>query len=151
MKHIALFLFLCTSFIQVMAQDITIRGNVIDSEGSPIPFATIKCLNTSLATTTSLEGTFSLQLDEPAVYKLEVAAAGFKTFYETLDVTTGSKTVRINLQKDTEQLSEVIVKSPSKISLLNQQALAISTLDFSLSQNSSQDALDILIEQMAFG
>ena len=144
MKHIALFLFLCTSFIQVMAQDITIRGNVIDSEGSPIPFATIKCLNTSLATTTSLEGTFSLQLDEPAVYKLEVAAAGFKTFYETLDVTTGSKTVRINLQKDTEQLSEVIVKSPSKISLLNQQALAISTLDFSLSQNSSQDALDIL-------
>ena len=116
MKHIALFLFLCTSFIQVMAQDITIRGNVIDSEGSPIPFATIKCLNTSLATTTSIEGVISLQLDEPAVYKWEDAADGFKTFYETLDVTTGAKTERNNLQKDTEKLSEDIVKSRSKIS-----------------------------------
>jgi outer membrane cobalamin receptor len=128
----------------VNTQNVTISGNVIDADGKPIPFATVELLNTSIKTTTSLEGTFILSLNEPAVYRLEVLATGYKTFLETLDVSSSSKSVTIFLQKDTEQLSEVVVKSASKLKLLNQQPLAISSLDFSSIQNSSQDALDIL-------
>lgn len=83
----------------------TIIGQVKDSKGDPIPFATIKEAATKRATTADVDGRFSLKIDEGS--QLTVTATGFSEL--TLKPEAGF--VTISMATKASELQEVIVNT----------------------------------------
>jgi len=104
-------------------QDVTLRGQVIDEGGNPIPGAAILVKGTSMGTSTDIEGEFSLEVSGDAV--LVISFLGFVT----QEIQVGNQTdFEITLLEDTAQLEEVVVVgygTKTKATLTG----AISTLD----------------------
>jgi TonB-linked SusC/RagA family outer membrane protein len=86
-----------------MAQDLTLKGRIIDNTSGPIIGATVKVEGTSRGTTTNPEGNFTLPVARGA--RITVSAIGYLP--QTLTVTEA--TIQVSLEADTKGLSEVIV------------------------------------------
>jgi TonB-linked SusC/RagA family outer membrane protein len=87
----------------VQAQDLPLKGRVVDKTNSPVIGATVKVDGTSKGTTTNPEGNFTLPVAKGAT--ITVSAIGYLP--QTLTV-TGSA-IDISLDADTKGLSEVVV------------------------------------------
>jgi len=91
----------------------TITGKVVDSLSNPISLVNIACLETNTGTTTSENGTFSLNL--PAQKKLTVVIqhVGFTT--DTLQIQLSPdevKNLSVYLRHQLKPLDEVIIQQP---------------------------------------
>lgn len=87
------------------AQNATIKGVVVDSQGESIIGATVVLKSDkTVGTTTDLDGNFTLKVPS-AKSTLVVSYVGMKT----VEVAGNGKTLRIILDEDNEQLEEVIV------------------------------------------
>ena len=85
-----------------MQQQITASGVVVDSQGQPVPGASVVVKGTTKGTMTDARGRFSIQTNPGAT--LEISCIGYKT--ETL---TALENLRVVLQDDAEMLSETVV------------------------------------------
>ncbi len=98
-------IFLFAMSAEGIAQDITVHGNVMDSNGEPVIGASVMEKGTQNGTVTDLDGKFVLKsLKEEG--KLVVSFIGMKTV--EVKVVSG-KDLNIILQEDTQSLSEVEV------------------------------------------
>src|SRR3546814_1329992 len=89
----------------VFAQQV-ITGTVTDGT-SPLPGVSVLEKGTNRGTQTDLDGNYSFSVPEGAV--LQFVFLGF----ETQEVTVGNQTViNVTLERDAEQLAEVIVHGP---------------------------------------
>lgn len=79
-------------------------GRVTDSDGSPIPFASVIIKGTNIGITTQSDGTFSLNLPKGSS-TLSISSVGSVTS----EVTASSGFMNIRLPKNDKQLSEVVV------------------------------------------
>lgn len=84
----------------------TVSGIVMNSQGEPLPGATILVENTKNGTSTDLDGMFSV-IVEKGNTKLRVSYVGMKT--KVVDVGNKNKVVNITLDEDAQLMSEVIV------------------------------------------
>ena len=92
--------------IGVFAQNITVKGNVTDSEGEPIIGATVMEKGKSQnGVITDLDGNFTLNVSGKGK-KIVITYIGMKT--EEVDAVTG-KTLKIVLKDDSQTLDEVVV------------------------------------------
>ena len=93
-----LFASLCSPF--AAAQNKTVRGTVVDAAGQPVTGAVVMVVgNNRIATTTDVDGAFSLNV--PAGANLSVESLGYKS--QTFPV--GNQTVfPVVLQEDVEML-----------------------------------------------
>ena len=88
-----------------LAQSVSIHGKVTDPIGKPIAGATIKIKGINKVTSTTDDGTYSIQLTTSA-NQLEISYVGFTT--QTINI-NGQTNINIVLQESRSQLSDVVV------------------------------------------
>jgi TonB-linked SusC/RagA family outer membrane protein len=104
-KKFTLFIvFLLCSFGIAMAQDITIKGEVRDQQGLPLPGVSVKVKGTSQGAMTGANGSFLLKAPADAI--LTFSFIGYKTTEQTV---AGKTTLNVTLADDNNQLNEVVV------------------------------------------
>lgn len=90
--------------VEVLIQESTISGKVLDENGEPLPGATVIEKGTSNGSITDVEGNFTLNVGEEAV--LLVSFVGYKS----QEITVGEQTqFDVSLQPDYGSLEEVVV------------------------------------------
>ena len=106
MKGLLSTLLLVIGFSLVNAQDLTINGNVLDSENQmPIPGVNIIIKNTSQGTISDFDGNFSLN-NVPSGSTLVLSYVGYIT---QEIVVTNENNLQVSLLQDIAQLDEIVV------------------------------------------
>lgn len=86
------------------AQNITVSGNVVDTEGVPLIGATVMVENTNNGTNTDIDGHYSLTV--PSDARLVFSIIGYATVTEEVK---GRKQISVIMKEDTEFLDATIV------------------------------------------
>ena len=100
-RILALFMGLFLS-MGAFAQQITVKGHVVDVSGEPVIGATVRVAGTSTGAMTDFDGNFTLNANQGAT--LEVSYIG----YQTVQVSAAPDVV-VTLHEDSEMLNEVVV------------------------------------------
>lgn len=93
-----------TTAVQVVQQQITVKGTVTDAMGPVVGASVVEKGNTGNGTITDMDGNFSLSVKPGAV--LVISYIGYKA--QEVTVTSG-KVLDISLKEDNEMLDEVVV------------------------------------------
>ncbi|MFN2457071.1 MAG: carboxypeptidase-like regulatory domain-containing protein [Chitinophagaceae bacterium] len=92
----------------------TIMGQVLDAETKlPLEGASVFAQNTTLGTITDKEGNFKLQLKRGG-YELVVSYTGYTSKRVNIEANE-NQTINIQLQKEDNSLSEVVIKSSNEV------------------------------------
>jgi len=92
----------------IFAQDITLRGKVVDQKGEPLPGANVKVTaNPATAATTNVTGDFVLRVPANTT-KITISFVGYVTIEQTVGSRNASLGV-IPMAPDPNSLSEVVV------------------------------------------
>lgn len=97
-----------------LAQGGVLKGTVRDAlSNDAISFANVFLLNTSMGTTTDIDGNFILENIKPGVYDVEISFLGYKTqtFFEAEIQSAKPFIINVKLEEDVTQLTEVVVKA----------------------------------------
>ena len=98
-------LFMLFCFLQTMAQQRTITGTVITSDGTPLTGASIVVVGQKTGETTGPDGTFSIKVPESAK-TLRVSYVG----YESQDISiAGQSNINVALKSSATNLNEIVV------------------------------------------
>jgi TonB-linked SusC/RagA family outer membrane protein len=89
----------------ISAQGGTISGTIIDTDGIPLPGATIMAKGSNVGTTADFDGNYSISIPNSTT-TLIVSYLGFVTQEIEID---GQTTINITMQPDADALDEVIV------------------------------------------
>ncbi len=97
----------------VMAQSATITGQVTDTDGVPLPGATVSIMALNMGTATDVEGNYSLNVPERLVdgrtVQMSARFVGYATAQQAVTLTAGTQTVNFQLGADLLNLDEVVV------------------------------------------
>jgi hypothetical protein len=104
---IASFFCYCSSFAQLL------KGQIVDTSGTEIPFARVGIVNTSYGTVANAEGKFQLKVSTGPII-LQITAADFETHIDSLEIVNPSTSVRWELVPIGSELEEIIVTKKSK-------------------------------------
>ena len=85
-----------------------VSGTVTDAEGQPLPGANIVMDGTTGAVS-DFDGNFSLSTDQQPPFTLTVSSVGFES--TTVDVTSASVSLTIQLSEGSTQLDEIVVSA----------------------------------------
>ena len=96
------FLVLCMTFS--FAQEKTISGNVVDSNGVPLPGVSVIIVGTTTGTQTDFDGNYSISASQGQV--LRYSYLGQKTVERTVGA---SSIINVQMEEDAETLQEVVV------------------------------------------
>jgi len=91
-----------TGFSQVL------KGQVNDSTGNPLPFSTIRVLNTGYATVSNALGNYQLEVSRGR-YILTFSSEGFITITDTVEISEAITLHTVVLEEQSEELEEMIV------------------------------------------
>ncbi len=110
MKYLYLLLFVFSNNIFTSAQ---VSGKVTDSNGEPLPFASIYVQGTTNGTTSNIEGNYEFELGK-GTFELVFQFVGFKQKTET--VVVGNQAVRLDVVLEAESfgLNEVVVAADAE-------------------------------------
>lgn len=101
--RILLVLFSISLSTLAQAQNITVKGNVVDSNGEPLIGVTITEENSTNGAITDIEGNFSIKCTKGTILKFSYI--GYK---DVTEVATGTN-LKIVLTEDSQALDEVVV------------------------------------------
>ncbi|HWS60234.1 MAG TPA: TonB-dependent receptor [Flavobacterium sp.] len=105
LTKLLIFCFLSVLFsVYGQAQDVTIKGKVIDENGLPIPGASILIKGTEKATSSDMDGNYQLKADSNGT--LVFSFVGYATVQEAIK---GRSTVNAKLVPESQSLQEVVV------------------------------------------
>ena len=85
-----------------------VSGTVTDAEGQPLPGANI-VLDGTTGAVSDFDGNFSLSTDQQPPFTLTVSSVGFES--TTVDVTSASGSLTIQLSEGSTQLDEIVVSA----------------------------------------
>jgi len=106
-KIILLLLLLCSVTISIMAQGNTVSGTVVASaDGEALTGASVVVKGTATGTATDVNGSFSISIPAGKA-TLVVSYLGYAP--KEVNVTAGTKDLRITLSEDTKMLGEVVI------------------------------------------
>ncbi|MCP9610988.1 SusC/RagA family TonB-linked outer membrane protein [Coprobacter tertius] len=109
MARLVYLIFLCLIPFGTMAQSkpqmYTLKGTVTDHSGEPITGATVKIKDTTTATITDVNGTFSMLVSEGAT--ISASFIGYRT--QDMKLKAGENNIKIVLSEDAQQLDEIVV------------------------------------------
>jgi TonB-dependent starch-binding outer membrane protein SusC len=119
--RLLLFLFLLPCF--VFAQN-TITGKVTDESGETVPFANVLVKGTSVGTTTSIDGDYSIDVPNlPAT--LVFSSLGFTTVELPVSI---SETINVTMSESAQALDEVVITGLATSIKRTNSANAVATL-----------------------
>ena len=145
MKKIASLILALGLSLVAMAQNITVKGVVLDNARQPIIGAFVVEQGTNNGTITGVDGDFSLQVANGAV--LEVSFLGYVA--QTV-VATPDRTLEIILQDDTQMLEETVVigYGVQKKSVVTASISSVTSDDLKVQ---SQTRVDNMLQGMTSG
>jgi len=132
-KKYSLFLILLIIQLSAAGQSGTIKGRVFnETNNEPIPFANIIIYETTIGSTTDLDGNFTFTGVEPGFIRLAVSAVGFEQqVTEDFQVTTAKTTfIDVPMKETQVQLDEVVVKA-SPFTRKDESPVSVQTLQIS--------------------
>ncbi len=123
-KNLVFLLFVCFGlFAQQIYSQTTVRGNITDESGVPLPGANVIIEGTSTGVSTDFDGNYQIQAEQGQV--LQFSYIG----YSTQRITVGNQdTIDVQLQPD-NQLEEVIVTSLGFTVVKDQQGSTSSAIN----------------------
>ena len=86
------------------AQDVAVKGKIVDETGMPVPGATILIKGTSKATATNFDGDYEIKA--PSNGKLTISFIGYNTIEEAIN---GRNQIDVKLKTQSQDLNEVVV------------------------------------------
>ncbi|MFY8128767.1 MAG: carboxypeptidase-like regulatory domain-containing protein, partial [Chitinophagaceae bacterium] len=90
----------------------SISGTVVDEDGKPLVGATIEILNKNKKTLTNTSGYFKLEIPANKIVAIIISFNGYIAQQRNLQLNSGEEEIiNIRLDKNTQQLQEVIVKN----------------------------------------
>lgn len=98
-----LFLVLCVSAIAAQAQNILMKGSVVDSNQDPMPGVNVQVKGSNLGTITDMDGNFSL--NGPKGSTLVISFIGMAT----QEVAYKGQPIKVVMKDDSQTLDEVVV------------------------------------------
>lgn len=123
---------LCLFSLKLMAQNLTVKGLVLDTMGEPVIGATVVEKGTDNGTVTGLDGNFSLDIAKGK--QVEVSYVGFAP---QLIKIVSDRFLRIILKEDTETLDEVVVVGYGVKQKRSTMTTAISKMDDKVLRNAA--------------
>ena len=104
-RKITLFIVLLfCSLGYAVAQEITVRGQIKDQKGLPLPGVSVKVKGTNQGISTTNDGNYTIKTAGNSI--LEFSFIGYKTIEEAIN---GRTVINVTLSDDNQQLNEVIV------------------------------------------
>lgn len=91
--------------LPAMAQDILVKGRILDEKGETIIGAAVKVKESTKGAVTDMDGNFSVMA--PRKGHLVISYMGFKP--QTIDLSTSQLPLKIVLQEESQALKEVVV------------------------------------------
>lgn len=114
MKRLLLAILLTSSLSLVYSQGIEISGIVVDKKTSePLPFANIIISETTIGTTTDIDGKFTLRINDESNFSIIISYMGYETKEEKLKPGK-NKDIVIEMNPSNLFLSEVEFKAKRK-------------------------------------
>jgi TonB-dependent starch-binding outer membrane protein SusC len=105
LTKLLLFCFLCVLFsVYGQAQDVSIKGKVIDETGLPVPGVSVLLKGTTKATSTDMDGNYQFKADSNAT--LVFSFVGYGAVQEPIK---GRTTINVSLKPESQSLQEVVV------------------------------------------
>lgn len=105
LTKLIIFCFLSVLFsVYGQAQDLTIKGKVIDENGLPVPGVSILIKGTTKATSSDMDGNYQLKADSNGT--LVFSFVGYGTVQEAIK---GRTTINAKLNPESQSLQEVVV------------------------------------------
>ena len=129
---------------------ITIRGEVLDSDGHPLPGANILIVNTPYGSTSDQDGHYVLRLpdtERDGEITLQVRFIGYTP--QSLTLTLSSATIRrdFRLVEDALMLSNIVVTAQKREENLQKVPISISAIDArAIQQKGAERLLDLEYE-----
>jgi len=110
-----LFLYIFIFSSEIMAQEFSVSGTVVDENNQLVAFANVLLLNEDetivTGTATDETGTFNIKNLEAKSYRLKVSFIGFKSFNETFSLIENKNFGIIILKENTQALEGVTITS----------------------------------------
>lgn len=91
-----------------LAEDFTLKGKVVDEEGSVMELASVTCLEQGKLTMTNLKGEFSITLHSADTVTVKFTMVGYKPRVRTFKKPKGTLTVQIVMSQQ-DAIGEVVV------------------------------------------
>jgi len=92
------------TFCSLIASAQILRGNIVSSNGEPIPYATIYIHETTTGIIADEKGAFQVKV-QPSTYTCEMRSIGFETQTKTVEVSTAGATIRVILPDKIQNLN----------------------------------------------
>ena len=111
-------------------QAVTISGKVIDADGNPLIGSTVMVKNTTLGTTTNLDGDYSFTVSGRSEFTLTASYIGYST--ETKDVVLTDETeltINFTLADDVLGFGELVVTGVANKKSKLESSVSVSTID----------------------
>lgn len=118
---VAVAMFVATA---AFAQNVTVKGTVVDDAGVPVPGAGVLVAGTTTGTVTDIDGNFELAAKVGA--NLVISSIGYAD--ATVTVPEGG-VVNVTLHEDSEMLSEVVVTAYGQVKQSKQVGYATARVD----------------------
>ncbi|GGX27729.1 TonB-dependent receptor [Aquimarina muelleri] len=131
MKTYIVILFFLFQYTILFAQNNNlISGNVIDDSGSPIAYAHIEIKSLSIGVMTDNKGYFELKDIPEGTHKIDASFLGFITETHTIKIQKGQKKeLYFSLQKNIEELDDVMIISESEKTKKERTAQAVTVIE----------------------
>ena len=124
-----------------MAQSVTVKGHVQDSEGMPITFANVVSLSTKALANTDANGDFAITVDKGE--QVRVSYLGYKT--QTLAAQDGMQVVL----EDNNDLGEAVVVGYARVKKTDATGSVVAIKPDEMSKGITTNAQDMLVGKVA--
>lgn len=146
LNTIIIIILCCLPTLTAWAENVLITGKVIDREGLPIEFATVKVSGTAIGTFTELDGTYKLTVAKADTIPMQFNCVGFRELKRNLIAPEGEVTLNVTMQPDDVTLDQIEVTA-YRNNLGGMQQF--SKEDLKLSPDVSGGSVEALITTMA--
>ena len=138
-------LMLAMSTLQIVADDFTLKGKVIDEEGRALELVTVSCAAQGKVTMTNLKGEFSIGLHTADSVEVRFTMVGYGVRKRLFRKPKGKMTVQI-VMHPAATLSEVTVTQRRRLTSQTEQ---LDRKDLKQSPSTTGNATEELIQQQA--
>jgi TonB-linked SusC/RagA family outer membrane protein len=145
--YFLLFSILCSSLI-VKAQEVNVKGKIVDAANVPVLGVTVIVKGTNNASITNQQGEFLLKTNAKLPLTIKVSSVGFST-QEVL--IKSQELILITLQETVNQLEEIVVSSGYSVQKKSEFSGSVSAISAKQLQNRPATSFDQLLGGQATG
>jgi len=129
---------------RLMAQS-TIKGDVKDELGNPIPGISVLLESTGSGDATNVSGRYHISVARTGQYKLIVSGVGYESVSQYISIVNGQSLTRdFTLVESTMSMEEVVIRGQSEAEALRLKGYAIEVIEGKAQKNLTTDINQVL-------